>query len=206
MREQIEALKEHVRGMASQPGFLHYKWFVTWHLEIVERLANELLEHHADADAELVEVMVWMHDYGKMIDFDNQYEMTLTAGRERLIEFGFPSEFTAKVISYIEKMDRKLEIDIAKTPIEVQIVSSADGCSHMVGPFMKIFWNEATDKTFAGKSYDELMTLNLEKLDKDWNRKIVLPEARLAFQKYYDVLTTQAGRLPESFFSAKSNQ
>ena len=203
MNEQIEALKTHVRGMASQPGFLHYKWFVPWHLEVVDRLAKELLRFHPDANPELVEVMVWMHDYGKLIDFDNQYEMTLTAGRARLVEFGFPSEFTAKVISYVEQLDRKMEIDIAKTPIEVQIVSSADGCSHMVGPFMKVFWNEATDKTFAGKSYEELMMLNLEKLDKDWNRKIVLPEARRAFQKYYDVLTTQAGRLPEQFFGGQ---
>ena len=202
MNEQIEALKAHVKGMASQPGFVHYKWFVAWHLEIVDRLSKELLQYYPSADPDLVEVMAWMHDYGKVIDFDNQYEMTLTAGRERLVEFGFPSEFIAKVIGNIETLDRKMEIDISKTAIEVQIVSTADGCSHMVGPFMKVFWNEASDKTFAGKEYEELMALNLEKLDKDWNRKIVLPEARAAFQKYYDVLTVQSGRLPERFFSA----
>ena len=86
MREKIEAFKTHVREAATNPNFVHHKWFVQWHLEIVERLALELLDKYPTADHDLVEVMVWLHDYGKILDFEHQYEKTLTAGPAKLTE------------------------------------------------------------------------------------------------------------------------
>ena len=95
-----------------------------------------------------------------------------------------------------ETLDKKMELDLHHVPIEVQIVSSADGCSHMIGPFLNIFWHEATDATFTGKTFERLMDLNRRKIDKDWTRKIVLPEARAAFEQRYTFLRQQAGELP----------
>jgi len=174
---------------------------VPWHLEIVARLADELCDHYPEADRNLVKLMAWLHDYGKILDYDDQYAVTLTAGRQKLTELGFPPEYIDRAIGNIETLDKKLEVDIHQANIEVQIVSSADGCSHMAGPFMNIFWNEATDKTFAGKEYEALMELNRIKLDKDRQYKIVLPEAQAAFESRYRLLREQAGGLPEHFFS-----
>jgi hypothetical protein len=199
MLDKIVAFREHVKDAAANEDFIHHKWFVKWHLEIVEKLAIELCGHHPEADRSAVEVLVWLHDYGKIFDYDRQYETTLTAGRQKLTELGFPPDFVDKVISYAETLDKKMEVDLHQAPVEVQIVSSADGCSHMVGPFLKIFWNEATDKTFAGKEFEELMQLDRRKIDKDWNRKIVLPEARQAFEQRYKFLCEQAGELPEKY-------
>jgi hypothetical protein len=200
MQPQIEALKKHIREIASDESFVHHKWFVKWHLEIVERLALELCEHYPQVNRDLITVMAWMHDYGKILDFDNQYAVTLVAGREKLVELGFSSEFAGSVIANIELLDKKETVDLRAAPIEVQIVSSADGCSHMVGPFMYLFWHEATDQLFAGKTLEELMQLDIKKAEKDWNRKIVLPEARTAFQKYFEVISVQCGKFPDKFF------
>ncbi|MGB4758540.1 MAG: HD domain-containing protein [Candidatus Saccharimonadales bacterium] len=204
MQDKIEAFKQHVQELAGSPEFVHHKWFVKWHLEIVEKIANELLEYHPEADRDLVAVMVWLHDYGKILNFDQEYDRgLLNVGRDKLIELGFPEDFANKAADNIKMHDKSLEMDLRQAPIEVQISSSADGCSHMVGPFLPIFWHEATDKTFAGKSFEELMRLNSKKLDKDWNHKIVLPEARQAFEQYYTVLKrTLAGELPEKFLQA----
>jgi hypothetical protein len=144
--------------------------------------------------------MVWLHDYGKILDFEHEYSMS-EASRQKLTEIGFPPEVVEQAVTYIETLDKKLEIDLHEAPIEVQIVSSADGCSHMTGPFMFVFWNEATDATFAGKTFEQLMELNLKKAEKDWNYKIVLPEARAAFKDRYLFLRQQSGDLPEKFFS-----
>lgn len=201
MLERILAFRQHVIETSSNPKFIHHKWFVKWHLEIVDRLAKELLDFYPDADKELVEVMVWLHDYGKTLDFDNQYSTTLTAGKDKLTELGFPDKFVEKAVNYIEILDKKLEVKISEAPIEVQIVSSADGCSHMVGPFLYIFWHEGTDKTFTGKSLDELTELTIKKIEKDWSYKIVLPEARKAFEVRRNFLLEQNGNLPEKFFS-----
>jgi hypothetical protein len=143
--------------------------------------------------------MVWLHDYGKILDFDNEYSKTLSAGREKLSELGFPPEVIEKAITYVDTMDKKLEIDLYQAPLEVQIISSADGCSHLAGPFLKIFWHEATDKTFTDKTLEELMAENLRKANVDWQYKIVLPEARKAFEQRYKFICEQSGELPERF-------
>lgn len=199
MQNKIEQLRDVVRVASADPSFVHHKWFVKWHLEIVQKIAQELCEYYPEADRDIVETMVWLHDYGKILDFNDQYAKTLIAGKEILHQLDFPFAMADKIISYIETLDKKLELDLSQAPIEVKIVSSADGCSHMVGPFLSIFWNEATDKTFAGKEFEDLMSLNLAKIEKDWNRKIVLPEARKAFESRYKLLREQAGKLPSSF-------
>ncbi len=199
MQKHIAAFKQHVRAEATNPNFVHHKWFVQWHLEIVERIAKELLEAYPRADPDLVEVMVWLHDYGKILDFANEYTKTLEAGPLKLVELGFDSSFAQKATDYIEILDSKTDID--KAPIEVQIVSSADGCSHMVGPFMFTIWHEGTDKTFPGKTMEELMAMNKAKSEKDWNKKVTLPEARAAFEKRHQHLLEIAGDLPEKFLA-----
>lgn len=201
MQDKILELKAQVSEAASNQDFVHHKWFVEWHLEIVEKIAFELLEFYPKADKDVVEVMAWMHDYGKMLDFDNQYQVTLTKGKELLLGLGFAEDFVKIVIDNLELLDRKMEVDLQSAPIEVQIVSSADGCSHMVGPFIHLFWNFETDKTFKGKSLEELMELNIKKTEKDWSRKIVLPEARKAFEGRYKYIQEQSGNLPEKFLN-----
>ncbi len=197
MQEKIDSFRQHVTEASSNPNFVHHMWFIKWHLEIVERIAEELLVKYPDADKDLVRVMVWLHDYGKILDFDRQYEVTLSEGAKKLLEIGFENEFVKKAVSNIEILDKKMELDIAQTSIEVQIVSSADGCSHIVGPFMYLWWYEN-----ANKPFEELMSGNLRKLTKDWDRKIVLPEARAAFKKYQNVTAVQNGALPEKFLEA----
>jgi len=194
--ELIESFRQVVIEASSDTNFVHHPWFVKYHLEIVDQIANELLEFYPEANPELVKVLVWIHDYGKALDFDNQYELTLIKGREKLAELGFDPVFTDKVIDYMSILDRKLELDLNNAPIEVQIVSSADGCSHFVGPFMSLWWWENPDKHI-----DELLNDNNKKIDKDWNRKIVLPEARKAFEKYHDVILKQSGNFPAKFLS-----
>ncbi|MCA9327794.1 HD domain-containing protein [Candidatus Saccharibacteria bacterium] len=194
MREQIDAWKAHVREVSSNPDFVHHEWFVRWHLEIVERIAFELCEKYPDADRELVEVMVWLHDYGKALDFDNQYTTTLTAGREKLNELGFAPEFVERAISNIETMDKKMELDLHEANIETQIVSSADGCFHMVGPFLSLYWREHPELDIDG-----LIQANRAKLEKDWAYKITLPEARKAFEARHASLHEQFGDSPKSF-------
>src|SRR3989344_2352803 len=113
---------------------------------------------------------------------------------KELEEVGFDVAFTEKAVKYIEILDKKMEFDLRKAPIEVQIVSSADGCSHLVGPFFHFWWREN-----ANKSIEELMADNNFKMDKDWNRKIVLPEARQAFEARYKIIREQVGALPEAY-------
>jgi len=194
MKVRIEKLKEKVRKDCENPNFFHHTWFYNYHLLIVEQIALELCNKYPEADNEIVQSLVWLHDYGKIVDFDNQYKATIPYAKKLLAKLAFPKDIISKILSYIELYDKYKEQDFRKVPLEVQIVSSADGVSHLVGPFYYIYFYEYSDM-----SIDELIRSNIEKAKRDWNKKIVLPEVKRAFKKRYDLFLEQMGKFPKKY-------
>lgn len=190
----IDRLKIEVEKETSNPKFIHLWWFVKYHLEIVEKISFELCEIYPNADKNFVLLLVWLHDYGKIVDHKNQYKATLSAGREKLLEMGFSEAIVEKTISSMKIFDGK--IDLEKEAIEIQIVSSADGASHLVGPFYEIFWKE-----FHEWTYEALLKENRRKALVDWEKKIVLPEVKKAFSLRHKFLMEQLGDLPTDYLS-----
>ena len=192
MKDRMQKFKEIVRVNNTNPSFVYHEWMFEHHLEIVHRIAMELCDIYKDADREVVEALVWFHDFGKSIDEANEREVTRTEGPKMMLECGFGPEFIAKVLEYWELMEQKNEIDIRTTPIEVQIISTADGCSHFVGMFYPSYFRD-------GDTIEVTKQHLKDKIEKDWNRKIVLPEAREAFADRYERAKELFSEYPNKF-------
>jgi len=193
LEQKIQTFKALVVQSAKQPSFIHHKWYVKYHLEIVEKIALELCERYPQADTQMVNTLVWLHDYGKNIDVENGDKITQITGRKTLNILAFPSDFARKALKYAALIDSDLSTK-KDIPIEVKIVSSADGAAHFVGPFFSLWWYENSDK-----SMEELMEDNIRKAQKNWTKKILLPEIKTAFRPRYEMLLEQCGYIPDRF-------
>ncbi len=193
MNESLEKFRNIVIENFSRKGFKYHEWMVEYHLTIVERIAMELCDIYTDADRNIVQVLVWFHDFGKPIDEENERTVTLKEGSKVMLECGFSQEFIDTVVERWKLMEQKNEIDIRSTPIETQIVSSADGASHFTGVFYPSYFNE------DGDDFITTQKQLAEKITKDWERKIVLPEVKKAFESRYRQARELLGEFPHAF-------
>jgi hypothetical protein len=177
-----DRVRDAISAMAQDAAFKHYKWYVKHHLLIVEEISLALCKIYPEADRNLVLLLVWVHDYGKITNQPST--ASIVNGERFLLDCGVNPDRAKQVINSIEIIDRKDIQELTAAAIEIQIVSSADGAAHMVGPFFSIYWWENSDL-----SIEELQSRNLRKLKTDWERKIVLPTVKRAFaSKYHDLL------------------
>ncbi len=186
MEELLNKLRVLITEKAANPTFVHHKWFVKWHLEIVETLSRDMLKYYPEADEATLIALSWMHDYGKIIDFDTQYSHAhVEAGRQEMIRLGFDEAFATKVADSIKIFDKKDHIE--NESIEIRIVSSADACSHLVGPWVSLYWHENPETSF-----ETIMKENVRKLGGEWGLKVTIPEAMQAYQQLHDAVMLQA--------------
>lgn len=191
--QQIEKLKQFIIESSKDKSFIHNEWFIKYHLNLVEQIALELCDIYKDANRNMVQTLVWIHDYGKIIGLNNLDEIKVKIDT-LLNELEFEGNFVKSVIEKFDLIERKEEVDLNTAPIEVKIVSSSDGASHFVGPFFQIYLYEN-----SGKPLDELMASNLLKVNKDWERKIVLPEVKKAIEERKEFVLESNGILPTRF-------
>ncbi len=192
MQENILKFKTIAIQNFTKEGFTYREWIVPYHLEIVERIAMELCDIYSNANRDVVQVLVWFHDFGKPFNETNEKESTAVEGIPCLRECGFSEDFITTVVNCWELMEKKNEIDLTTAPIETQIISSADGASHMVGTFYSGYFGDGDDFTTTQKRLRQ-------KIDIDWNRKITLPEVKEVFKDRYVRVRELLGEFPERF-------
>lgn len=186
MDELFDKLRAFVTEKAANPDFRHHEWFVKWHLEIVETLSKDMMKYYPEADEDTLIALGWMHDYGKIIDYDTQYDHAhIEQGRKEMIRLGFDEVFATKIAESIKIFDKKDHLE--NESIEIRIVSSADACSHLVGPWISLFWHENPQIPF-----EDIMKENLRKVGGEWALKVTIPEAIEAYQSLHDDMVFHA--------------
>jgi len=169
----LEEIKEKVKKECSDIGFKHNLWYWDYHILPMKEVALELARKY-DLDLELIEMIVYLHDIGKIRGLDNHAETGAEIVSEMLKDY--PDKDL--IVECVSKHNKPSPED----RMEVKLIASADAVSHFLSPFFEIFFWENPDRDIKS-----ICEGNLWKMEKDWN-KILLPEAKEMCRKEFEAL------------------
>ena len=149
-----------------------------------------LLAEKLNADKEVVEMAAYLHDIGRSIIKDNLKKFE-RENEHHIIGEKDSKEFLKKLVydkEFIEKVahcvltHRGRKGPEPKTT-EAKIIACADAMAHF-DTFLDLF------ETFLGssKSFEEALMHIKEKMQRDWNKKLTLPEAKEIVKEKYEAI------------------
>ena len=155
--------------------------FWDYHVAIVYKYAV-LLAEKLDADKEVVELGAYLHDYGQAKHPDCLQEHHTTGVKlagELLVECGYDQE----LITHVQECIRthRGSLDLKPQSLEAHILTNADAMSHFDGLFclFKVEFRK-------GKDAGEAATYLRDKIERDWTKKLTLPEAKAMVKEKYE--------------------
>ena len=161
------------RRAATDPSFKHHEWYIEHHLDYVKAIAHSLKGHMDPDEEEIINDMVWMHDYPKMMGDKDNFELV-----RNLVSKHKGKAYADELVGYLEDMEMIKSVDSiygVQTTIFASIMSTADALAHYYGPFFQIYMDENPDTPLV-----ELKRSNAKKLEKD--------KRKLRAGKMYDAL------------------
>ena len=151
-------IEKEARRAASDPSFIHHEWYIEHHLDYVKAIAHALKPRAQPDEKEIINDMVWMHDYPKMMGDKDNFELV-----RNLVSKHKGKTYADKLVQYIDDMERIKSPDWnGQTTMYGAVMSTADALAHYYGPFWQIYMDENPDTPLA-----ELKRSNAEKLEKD---------------------------------------
>jgi predicted metal-dependent HD superfamily phosphohydrolase len=174
----IREIKSLVKAANDSPRNKYSPSVWKYHLELVAKhclaLAKEL-----KADAEVVELSAYLHDYASLLNKKNAPNHHIVGARlagEILGKLGLPAEKISAVKDCI--LSHRGSVKMAKRTIEAKILASADAMSHFyyIPDMFYLAYGVHRLKSDEGAAWLKA------KLQRSWN-KIVLPEARAMISK-----------------------
>lgn len=153
-------IEAEARRAASDPSFKHHEWYIEHHLDYVMAIAHALKPRAQPDEKEIINDIVWMHDYPKMMSDNDNFELV-----RELLSKHKGKDYADELVGYIEDMEMIKSVDSmygVETTIFALIMSTADALAHYYGPFWQIYMDENKDKDL-----DFLKKSNAAKLEKD---------------------------------------
>lgn len=158
---------------------------VKYHLSVVVKNGLKLAEIYR-ADSEVVELACWLHDIARAKGLepgqDNDHHISGAKMTEKiLIDLKYPKDKIKKVVGCI-LAHRGGKNDYIPKTIEEKIVANADAMAHF-DTFLNLFSEFVTPENF-----EKGLSLIKAKLERDWNKKLTLPEAKSLVKEEYDAI------------------
>ena len=143
---------------ATDPSFVHHEWYVKHHLDYVMAIAKAIVKSDEPEDQQLIEDMVWMHDYPKMLGDKENFELV-----REVVSKHRSKRYTDRLMNQLRWMEEIKSPDWSGgTTTIAAVMSTADALAHYYGPFWQIYMDENEDKDL-----EFLKKSNAAKLEKD---------------------------------------
>jgi len=176
---RIEKIKRAVKNEMKKCNGL---WQWEGHILIVEKYAMMLAEK-LGGDKEVIELAVFLHDITRLGGLKEDHNVSGTKKAGKLLEeLGYPDETIEKVKHCILTHRG----DPGPESLEAKILASADAMSHF--DIIPVLVWVALEKN--GFNLKESWEWVYEKIQRDWNKKILLPEAKDMVRDKYEASKT----------------
>jgi len=157
------------------------EWFFDKHLLGVEKFARKLLEQLPEANEEIVLLGVWLHDLQRIRGIEGDHaEIGAIEAEKVLKEYGYDATTIKSIKDMI--LTHQCNSDLMPKTIEGKILASADAMSHYINDF---YINVAL---LGQQNTEEYKKWVLEKLDRDYNRKIHFDFAKEMIKEKHDAI------------------
>lgn len=169
-----------VKDECLNPGFID-DWFYSVHLLGVEKFAKELLKKLPKANKEIVLLGVWLHDLQRLRRIKGDHAKMGAIEAEKVMKQFKHSERTIELVKDII-LAHSCNNELMPKTLEGKILASADAMSHYINDFYL---------TIAMTCERDLVSFKkwaLEKLDRDYNKKIFFDFAKKMIEKRHNVL------------------
>ena len=145
-------------------------WFYENHLLAVEKAAKFLLNNLPKANREVVLLGVWLHDLQRVRNIKGDHQKIGAREAEKVLK---DLNYDAKTISKVKEIILSHACySIFPKTLEGKILASADAMSHYGSDF---YLRIVMTYDISIKNYNKWA---LEKLDRDYNKKIFFPFAK----------------------------
>jgi len=179
MTKKLNEIKRLIKKECFTLGFVD-DWFYSTHLLGVEKFAKELLKKCPNANAEVVFLGVWLHDLQRIRGIKGDHAKMSAGEAEKVMsQFDYPKDVIIHVKQII--LSHSCERVMPKT-VEGKILASADAMSHYVADFY------LTIAVTGQRDLAEFKKWALEKLDRDYQKKIFFAFARKMIEQRHRIL------------------
>lgn len=180
MLRKINKIKNLIKKECFRLGFVE-NWFYNTHLLGVEKFAEELLRKLPKANKEIVMLGVWLHDLQRIRILKGEHAKIGAIEAEKIMR---QFKYSEKIIKHVRKiiLAHSCNAKLMPKTIEGKILASADAMSHCINDFYLIIAITGQRDIIDFKKWA------LEKLDRDYNKKIFFDFAKKMIEKRYKIL------------------
>jgi HD superfamily phosphodiesterase len=175
----VERIKTKIKNECHNLGRIE-PWFYNSHLLAVEKYSQFLLKKLPQADKEVVLLGVWLHDTQRVRGIKGDHEKVGAAQAKKImLEYGYSLKTIKKVQNII------LTHTCSKTQpvtLEGKILATADAMTHYVNDFYLLI------ATTGQRNLKDFKAWALEKLNRDYKKKIFFPFAKKEIKDRHAIL------------------